>query len=41
MKSIITKTSVFLTSLLATTYAFAGSCCETGAICCAMAMPCC
>jgi hypothetical protein len=41
MKAVVAKTSVFLTGVLATTYAFAGSCCEVGAVCCALSMPCC
>lgn len=41
MKALMFKTSVVLTSLLATTYAFAGTCCEVGAACCDMGLPCC
>lgn len=41
MKSFMTKVSVALTGLLATTYAFAGACCETGAACCLMGLSCC
>lgn len=41
MKSLMIKTSVLLTGILATTYAFAGTCCEAGAACCAVGMFCC
>lgn len=41
MKTFKTKLAVGATAMLASTYAFAGTCCEALAVCCAMAMPCC
>lgn len=41
MKTLMLKASIVFTGLLATTYAFAGTCCEAGAACCTLGMPCC
>ncbi len=41
MKTVLLKTGILLTGVLATTYAFAGTCCEAGALCCALNLPCC
>lgn len=41
MKTILTKTAVAFSGLLASTYAFAGTCCEVGAVCCSLGLPCC
>ncbi len=41
MKTVFVKTAVLFSGLLASTYAFAGACCDAGALCCVMGMPCC